>query len=80
MGCDGHGNINAHIIGGYVPGGTLKGVNFEAFPHADAPASIGGEAWLLRQDRLFVIFDPTSLRRSSRTGIARLSRQRAHQQ
>ena len=36
QGCDGHGNINAHIIGGYVPSGTVNGVNFEAFPHADA--------------------------------------------
>ena len=36
MGCDGHGNINAHIIGGYVPSGTISGVNFDAFPHADA--------------------------------------------
>ena len=36
QGCDGHGNINAHIIGGYVPSGTINGVNFNAFPHADA--------------------------------------------
>ena len=36
MGCDGHGNINAHIIGGYVPSGTINGINFDAFPHADA--------------------------------------------
>ena len=36
QGCDGHGNINAHIIGGYVPTGTINGVNFDAFPHADA--------------------------------------------
>ena len=31
MGCDGHGNENAHIIGGYVPTGGI----FAAFPHAD---------------------------------------------
>src|SRR4030095_17185565 len=34
--CDGHGNLNTHIIGGYVPTGTVGGVNFGAFPHADA--------------------------------------------
>jgi subtilisin-like proprotein convertase family protein len=32
QGCDGHGNENAHIIGGYVPTGGI----FSAFPHADA--------------------------------------------
>ena len=32
QGCDGHGNLNAHIIGGYVPSGGI----FAAFPHADA--------------------------------------------
>ncbi len=31
-GCDGHGNINATIIGGYVPSGGI----FAAAPHADA--------------------------------------------
>ena len=36
QGCDGHGNENSHIIGGYVPTGTVGGVNFGAFPHADA--------------------------------------------
>jgi hypothetical protein len=36
QGCDGHGNINAHIIGGYVPTGIINGVNFAAAPHADA--------------------------------------------
>jgi hypothetical protein len=36
QGCDGHGNLNSHIIGGYVPSGTVNGVNFDAFPHADA--------------------------------------------
>jgi len=34
--CDGHGNINTHIIGGYVPTGTVGGVNFGTAPHADA--------------------------------------------
>lgn len=29
--CDGHGNINAHILAGYVPNGSP----FNAFPHAD---------------------------------------------
>jgi subtilisin-like proprotein convertase family protein len=32
QGCDGHGNLNASIIGGYVPGGGV----FAAAPHADA--------------------------------------------
>jgi len=36
QGCDGHGNINAHIIGGFVPTGSVNGVNFAAAPHADA--------------------------------------------
>ncbi len=36
QGCDGHGNLNTHIIGGFVPTGTVGGVNFGAAPHADA--------------------------------------------
>lgn len=36
QGCDGHGNLNATIIGGFVPSGTVNGVNFDAFPHADS--------------------------------------------
>ena len=32
QGCDGHGNLNSHVIGGYVPTGGI----FGAFPHADA--------------------------------------------
>ena len=32
LGCDGHGNINAHIIGAFVPTGSP----FDVFPHADA--------------------------------------------
>ena len=35
-GCDGHGNLNTHIIGGFVPTGTVSGVNFGIGPHADA--------------------------------------------
>jgi subtilisin-like proprotein convertase family protein len=31
LGCDGHGNLNAHIIGGFIP----SGAPFDAFPHAD---------------------------------------------
>lgn len=31
LGCDGHGNINAQIIGGFIP----TGAPFDAFPHAD---------------------------------------------
>ncbi|HXD33941.1 MAG TPA: S8 family serine peptidase, partial [Pyrinomonadaceae bacterium] len=36
QGCDGHGNLNTHVIGGYVPTGTVGGVNFGVAPHADA--------------------------------------------
>src|SRR4030095_14227017 len=36
QGCDGHGNLNTHIVGGFVPTGTVGGVNFAAFPHSDA--------------------------------------------
>ncbi|CAN5370238.1 hypothetical protein BH10ACI2_BH10ACI2_21310 [soil metagenome] len=36
QGCDGHGNLNSEIIGGFVPTGTVDGVNFAAAPHADA--------------------------------------------
>ena len=32
QGCDGHGNLNTHIVGGYVPTGGI----FGSFPHADA--------------------------------------------
>ncbi|MEP7339947.1 MAG: S8 family serine peptidase [Acidobacteriota bacterium] len=36
QGCDGHGNLNTHIIAGFVPTGTVGSVNFGLFPHADA--------------------------------------------
>ena len=36
QGCDGHGNLNTHVMAGYVPTGTVGGVNFGAAPHADA--------------------------------------------
>jgi hypothetical protein len=36
QGCDGHGNENSQIIAGYVPTGTVNGVHFDMFPHADA--------------------------------------------
>lgn len=32
QGCDGHGNLNSHIVGGFVP----EGSPFDAFPYADA--------------------------------------------
>ncbi len=59
QGCDGHGNENSHIIGGYVPTGTVGGVNFGAAPHADA----SGFRWDLGlapfvQIGSSVIFDP----------------------
>ncbi len=61
QGCDGHGNENAHIIGGYVPTGTVGGVDFGAFPHADA----SGFRWGLGLAPFVkigssVIFDPDS--------------------
>ena len=43
QGCNGHGNLNTTIIGGYVPTGTVGGVNFGAFPHADASGFRWGE-------------------------------------
>ncbi|HQR35495.1 MAG TPA: S8 family serine peptidase, partial [Blastocatellia bacterium] len=36
QGCDGHGTLNSHIVAGFVPTGTVGGVNYGAFPHADA--------------------------------------------
>ncbi|MBS1787863.1 MAG: S8 family serine peptidase, partial [Acidobacteria bacterium] len=36
QGCDGHGNLNSHIVAGFIPTGTVGGVNYGAFPHADA--------------------------------------------
>ena len=36
QGLSGHGQLNMSIVGGYVPTGTVGGVNFGAFPHADA--------------------------------------------
>lgn len=36
QGVSGHGQLNMSIVGGYVPTGTVGGVNFGAFPHADA--------------------------------------------
>ena len=61
QGCDGHGNENSHIIGGYVPTGTVGGVNFGAAPHADA----SGFRWGLGLAPFVkigssVIFDPSN--------------------
>jgi subtilisin-like proprotein convertase family protein len=36
QGCDGHGTENGSIIMGFVPSGTVGGVNYDAAPHADA--------------------------------------------
>jgi hypothetical protein len=36
LGVSGHGQLNMSIVGGYVPNGTVGGVNFNAAPHADA--------------------------------------------
>ncbi|MGI9107852.1 MAG: S8 family serine peptidase [Pyrinomonadaceae bacterium] len=61
QGCDGHGNINTHIIGGYVPTGTINGVNFSAAPHADAQGfryGLGVAPFVKLGSS--VIFDPTN--------------------
>ena len=36
LGNSGHGQLNMSIVGGYVPTGTLGGVDFSVAPHADA--------------------------------------------
>jgi len=36
LGNSGHGQLNMSIVGGFVPTGTVSGVNFAAAPHADA--------------------------------------------
>lgn len=36
LGNNGHGQLNMSIVGGFVPTGTVGGVNFAAAPHADA--------------------------------------------
>jgi hypothetical protein len=60
LGNSGHGQLNMSIIGGYVPTGTMGGVNFAAFPHADASGyRYGlGIAPFVRMGNS-VIFDPT---------------------
>jgi len=43
QGCDGHGNLNTHIVGGYVPTGTVGGVNFNNMtPGVASTLSLGG--------------------------------------
>jgi subtilisin-like proprotein convertase family protein len=56
QGCDGHGTLNAHIIGGFVPSGDP----FNLFPHADGQAlRYGlGVAPFVRLGST-IIFDPT---------------------
>ena len=61
QGCDGHGNINAHIVGGFVPTGMVGGINFGAFPHADASGfryGLGVAPFVKMGSS--VIFDPNS--------------------
>ena len=36
LGYGGHGQLNMSIVGGYVPTGSLGGVDFGIFPHSDA--------------------------------------------
>ena len=38
LGYGGHGQLNMSIVGGYVPTGSLGGVDFGVFPHSDASA------------------------------------------
>jgi hypothetical protein len=56
QGCDGHGTLNAHIIGGFVPSGNP----FNLFPHADGQGfRYGlGVAPFVRLGST-IIFDPT---------------------
>ena len=61
QGCDGHGNENSQIIAGYVPTGTVNGVNFGMFPHADALSlryGLGVAPFVKIGSS--VIFDPTN--------------------
>jgi subtilisin-like proprotein convertase family protein len=57
QGCDGHGTLNAHIIGGFVP----SGAPYNAFPHADGQGFRWGlgVAPFVRLGST-VIFDPRS--------------------
>lgn len=59
QGLSGHGQLNMSIVGGYVPTGTVGGVNFGAFPHSDASGfRFGlGVAPFVRMANS-VIFDP----------------------
>ena len=61
QGCDGHGTINAHIVGGFIPTGTVGAINYGAFPHADASGfRYGlGVAPFVRMGSS-VIFDPNN--------------------
>ncbi|MCW5851977.1 MAG: S8 family serine peptidase [Anaerolineae bacterium] len=57
QGCDGHGTINAHIVGGYVSDALLAG----GFPHADAQGfryGLGVAPYVKLGSS--VIFDPNS--------------------
>ncbi|MDX2034693.1 MAG: S8 family serine peptidase [Blastocatellia bacterium] len=61
QGCDGHGNINAHIVGGFVPTGNVGGIDYAAFPHADASGfryGLGVAPFVKLGST--VIFDPNS--------------------
>ncbi|HKE57726.1 MAG TPA: S8 family serine peptidase [Pyrinomonadaceae bacterium] len=61
QGCDGHGNLNTHIICGYVPTGTVGGVNFGVAPHADAAGFRYGLGVMpFTKVGSSVIFDPGS--------------------
>ena len=74
QGCDGHGNLNSHIIGGYVPTGTVNGVNFDAFPHADASLFHYGRGMApFVKIGSSVIFDPHTFTNPSYENLERMA-------
>ncbi len=60
LGNSGHGQLNMSIVGGFVPSGTVGGVNFGAFPHSDASGyrfGLGVAPYVKLANS--VIFDPS---------------------
>jgi hypothetical protein len=60
LGNSGHGQLNMSIVGGFVPTGTVGGVNFGAFPHSDGSGfryGFGVAPYVRLANS--VIFDPT---------------------
>lgn len=71
QGLDGHGNLNSHIVAGYVPTGSLNGVNYALAPHTDASGfRYGiGVAPFVRVGSS-VIFDPNNFTNPSYPNMA----------